>query len=332
MILFKLLRIPILLTSLAIIGTWIIFGPVAALTVGILGILEISLSVDNAVLNAKVLTRMDEGWQRVFLTVGILIAVFGMRLLFPLLVVGTAAHISPWEAIELAIKDPSAYAHHLHQAHPSIAAFGGVFLAMLFFDWLFEDREYQWLRPLEDFLARIGRYQNMAVIIVSAVLVLVAIALGHTQQVLIAGLLGMVTYLLVSGLDNFLNTDATSTIAEAGLGTFLYLEVLDASLSFDGVVSSFAITSNIFIIALGLGVGAMYVRGLTVYLVRKGTLSNYVYLEHGAHWAIGILAGLLFATIKYDIPDVVTGLLGVGFIVAAFISSLAYKKKAPALE
>ena len=88
-------------------------------------------------------------------------------------------------------------------------------------------------------------------------------------------------------------------VGKAAFFLFLYLEVLDASFSFDGVIGAFAITSNILIIAAGLGIGAMYVRSLTVYLVRKGTLSEYVYLEHGAHWAIGSLAVVLLLTIKY---------------------------------
>jgi hypothetical protein len=118
----------------------------------------------------------------------------------------------------------------------------------------------------------------------------------------------------------------------------LYLEVLDASFSFDGVVGAFAITDMIFVIALGLGIGACYIRALTVYLVRKGTLAEYVYLEGGAHWAIGSLAVLLFVTIRVDIPDVITGLIGVGFIGAALISSIVRNRRedretsAPALS
>ena len=89
---------------------------------------------------------------------------------------------------------------------------------------------------------------------------------------------------------------------------FLYLEVLDASFSFDGVIGAFAITNDIVLMALGLGIGAMYVRSLTVYLVRQGTLDDYVYLEHGAHYAIGALAVILLVTIQYEINEVITGL------------------------
>ncbi len=91
---------------------------------------------------------------------------------------------------------------------------------------------------------------------------------------------------------------------------FLYLEVLDASFSFDGVIGAFAITNDIVLMALGLGIGAMYVRSLTVYLVRQGTLDDYVYLEHGAHYAIGALAVILMVTIQYQINEVITGLVG----------------------
>jgi hypothetical protein len=115
---------------------------------------------------------------------------------------------------------------------------------------------------------------------------------------------------------------AVGVAGRAAFFLFLYLEALDASFSFDGVIGAFAITQDIFIIATGLGVGAMYIRSITVYLVRKGTLSDYVYLEHGAHWAIGALAVILLVTIKHEVPEVVTGLVGVGFIGAAFISSL----------
>ena len=89
---------------------------------------------------------------------------------------------------------------------------------------------------------------------------------------------------------------------------FLYLEVLDASFSFDGVIGAFAITNDIVLMALGLGIGAMYVRSLTVYLVRQGTLDDYVYLEHGAHYAIGALAVILLVTIQYEINEIITGL------------------------
>lgn len=317
-------KYPLLITAGGLLIAFLFGGIAALMTVAILGILEVSLSFDNAVVNAKILGRMDARWQRIFLTIGILIAVFGMRLLFPLLVVALAAGLNPIDALQLALHSPDQYAHHLHDAHPAIAAFGGVFLGMLFLDWLFEAREIRWLKSLESSLARLGQLDNMAIMIMTVFLIIAAITLGHTQQVLIAGILGLITYLAVNALDNFL--EESPGLATAGIGAFIYLELIDASFSFDGVIGAFAITSNIFLIAMGLGIGALYVRGLTVYLVRKKTLEDYIYLEHGAHWAIGALAALLLLTIKFEIPEVVTGLIGVGFIGIAFINSLKEKK------
>ena len=120
---------------------------------------------------------------------------------------------------------------------------------------------------------------------------------------------------------------AASALAKGGFASFMYLELLDASFSFDGVIGAFAISKNIIVIAVGLGLGALYIRTLTVYLVRQGTLDEYRYLEHGAHWAIGSLAVLLFVGIESHVNEVITGLLGAAMIITAFISSLYVNRK-----
>jgi uncharacterized protein len=346
-------------TVLALVGALILGGGTALALVAILCVLEISLSFDNAVVNATILERMSPFWQRMFLTVGILIAVFGMRLVFPLLIVAATAHLSPVHAVRLAldggsVHTPGTYAYLLQQAHPSIAAFGGMFLGMLFLDFILEDREIVWLTWLERPLARIGKLDQLSVVVAVGALVIVAETLAeHPEDVLVSGALGVISYLLVNGLgdlfeaeggddeaddlpgihgdaDEVAGTVGTASVSarlagatgKAALFLFLYLEVLDASFSFDGVIGAFAITQNIFVIAVGLGVGALYIRSLTVLLVRKGTLSEYVYLEHGAHWAIGALSVLLLISVRHEVPEVITGLIGVAFIAAAFVSSL----------
>jgi uncharacterized protein len=336
-------------TVIALVGAFVIGGPTVFALVLILCVLEISLSFDNAVVNATILERMNPFWQKMFLTVGILIAVFGMRLVFPLLLVGITASLGPIEAIRLALEggsvdEPGTYAHLLHDAHPAIAAYGGMFLMMLFLDFIFESREHTWLSWLERPLARIGKLDQLSVVVATLALTAAAYWLAEDPgTVMISGALGIVTYLLVTGLGSLFEAEAVVASADealheeqakaggasiVGVGgkaaffLFLYLEVLDASFSFDGVIGAFAITQNIFIVAVGLGVGAMYIRSITVYLVRQGTLDDYVYLEHGAHWAIGALATILLVTIKFEVHEVITGLVGVGFIGAAFASSL----------
>ncbi|MGH8862605.1 MAG: DUF475 domain-containing protein [Jatrophihabitantaceae bacterium] len=324
-------------------------GATGLAVVAILAVLEVSLSFDNAVVNATVLVRMSAFWQKIFLTVGVAIAVFGMRLIFPLLIVGITAKLNPVEAIRLALEkgDPhtkGTYGYLLHAAHPAIAAFGGVFLFLLFLDFVFEEREITWLTPIEKGLARIGKLDQLSVVTALVALVVAAYTLapeGKVSTVLVSGVLGMATYLVVNALGEFFDVDedgdgtavdsngkqVIGAVGKAAFFLFLYLEVLDASFSFDGVVGAFAITSDPIVIAIGLGIGAMFIRSLTVFLVRKGTLSEYVYLEHGALWAIGALAVVLLITIEYEVPEVVTGLIGVAFIGAAFASSVVRNRR-----
>jgi hypothetical protein len=322
-----------------ILAFW--YGGVAGIgCAAVLSVLEVSLSFDNAVVNATVLGRMSEQWQRLFRTVGVLIAVVGMRLLVPLLVVCLTAGMSPVQAYELAMRGgdratPGSYGWVLHQAHPAIAAFGGVFLLTLFLSYIFEEREITWLSWIERPLAKLGRLQQLSVIVAAGALVFAAsvLALGHDPaDVMIAGALGLITYLLVRGLGELFEPDSAAgrvvrVTGRAAALVFLYLEVVDATFSFDGVIGAFAITSDPVVIAIGLGIGATYIRSLTVFLVRKGTLNEYAYLEHGAQWAIGALAVLLLCTIRYEVPELVTGLIGIGFIGTALLSSVARNRR-----
>lgn len=333
---FRIFGISVAVTIAVLAATAVIGGSEAFLLVAILAVLEVSLSFDNAVVNAKVLQRMNPWWQQLFLTVGVLIAVFGMRLVFPLLIVAVTAGLSPGQAWRLALDEPQEYAAQMADAQPAIAAFGGMFLLMIFLDFLVADREHQWIAAIERPLARLGRLDALPIAVALAALLGLSQAVPQQESgtVLGAGVAGLLTYLLVSGLAAFFadrtGGDAGTATVVAGTAAFflfLYLQVLDASFSFDGVIGAFAITSNIFLVAAGLGIGAMFIRSMTVYLVRRGTLAQYVYLEHGAHYAIGALAVLLFVGLLVEIPEVVTGLIGVGFILAALLSSLRWRRR-----
>ncbi|MFF2038985.1 DUF475 domain-containing protein [Kitasatospora sp. NPDC058170] len=339
------------ITVIGLIAAGLLWGAEGFGIVLILSVLEISLSFDNAVVNATVLKRMNPYWQKIFLTVGVLIAVFGMRLIFPLLVVGLTAHLSPATVIDLALNSEntyngSTYAQYLEAANPAIAAFGGVFLLMIFLDFIFEEKDYNWLAWIERPLEKVGKLEAFSSVVALVSLCLAAnfFADGHAETVLLSGILGLVTYLAVNGLSSIFEAGLEEEAEEeekaeksgksivqvggkAAFFLFLYLEVLDASFSFDGVVGAFAITSDIFMITLGLGIGAMYIRSLTVFLVRKGTLDDYVYLEHGAHYAIGALSVILLVGIKYHIPEMVTGLIGVAFIGLALGSSILRNRR-----
>ncbi len=306
-------------------------GLAALFLVIVLAALEITFSVDNAVVNTRILEKMSPAWQQAFLTVGILIAVFGVRVVLPLAIVAGAAGLSMSEVLHLALNNSAEYGHQLETAHPVIASFGGVFLMMIFLDFFFKERKIKWLKTVEKILAQTGKLQNMSIILACGALLFVSSFLHHEERldVLTAGFLGLLTYLIINSFDTILHnagieskmSKGVNNTFKAGLIGFIYLNVVDASFSLDGVIGAFAITDQILLIATGLGIGALYVRVMTVHMLRHGVLDQYRYLEHGAHYAIGILAILLLASLKFEISEVVTGLTGMLFVVTALVQS-----------
>ncbi len=296
----------------------------------ILGILEVSLSFDNAVVNASVLRQMDEKWQRYFLTWGILIAVFGMRLVFPIVIVAVTASMAPGSVIHMALKEPAEYALHLQASHIKLAAFGGMFLLLIFLNFIFDEhKQIHWLGTFEEKLASAGKVESIAIIVALLTLLAAQGFLPDAAQTdaLLYGISGVVLYVIVDSLSSLLSPAGATTLKRNSAMGFIYLEILDASFSFDGVLGAFAITSDIVIIMLGLAIGAMFVRSLTVLLVRQGTLDEYAYLEHGAHYAIGSLAVIMLISMTMHIAELVTGFIGVTFIGLAMISSVRTKQR-----
>lgn len=308
-------------------------GALSFLLIGlVLAVLEISLSFDNAIVNANKLKDMTPEWQHRFLTWGIVIAVFGMRVIFPLMIVVIAARISPVEAIRLAALRPDEYARIIGASHLSIAAFGGSFLMMVALNYFIDEaKEVDWIRSLECQLRRCASVRGLEIALVLAVVMSFAAVLpGHkTATFLFAAMSGLLAFLAVEVLGHVLDAQqaAMTVAARGGLGAFLYLEVLDASFSFDGVIGAFALTQNLFLIAIGLGIGAMYVRSMTIMLVERKTLAEFRYLEHGAFYSILVLSVIMFAQTMWHIHEMITGLLGAVFIGLALISSVRHNRR-----
>lgn len=313
--------------------------PQAALTAlfltFILSILEISLSFDNAVVNASILRKMTPLWRHRFITWGILIAVFGMRIVFPIAIVSLVAQINPWEALVLAATRPKEYADTMLSAHVSLAGFGGSFLLMVCLRYFFdESKEIHWFVGFEKALAAMGKISAIGVAICLLVAYFVSLGLETDAEkltLLASTIMGIVTFVVVDGLSSLLQVPdgQKRDMEKASAAMFLYLEILDASFSFDGVIGAFALTHNLFIIAAGLGIGAMFVRSMTILLVERETLEEFRYLEHGAFYAIGALATVMFVDVFIHIPEVVTGLVGAAIIGVSFISSIQHKRKHP---
>lgn len=307
---------------------WIVF---------VLSILEISLSFDNAVVNASVLKEMDEVWQRRFLTWGIAFAVFGMRIVFPLAIVAIAARIGPIEAVQLSLNNPREYERIVSSAHVGIAGFGGAFLAMVGLKFFFDsDKDVHWIAAIEAQLSKFAALPAAEIALLLLALWGISSLLPPEEALtfLISGILGLVTFIAVEGLNTILELSEekkrlAGAAVRSGLGGFLYLNVLDASFSFDGVIGAFALSNNMVVIALGLSIGAMFVRSMTIHLVRQGTLAQYRYLEHGAFWAIIALGAIMLLSARWHIPETITGVIGAVMIGLSLWWSVRFNRRNP---
>jgi hypothetical protein len=306
----------------------------------VLSVLEVSLSFDNAVVNATVLEDMDEVWRKRFLTWGMVFAVYGMYVFFPLAIVAVAAGIGPLDAVRLSLNNPAEYERIVSSAHVGIAGFGGAFLTMVGLKFFFDaDKEVHWIGVVERQLARVSALPaveiGMLLLALIGIAGLLPAAEGHTF--LMSGLFGIVAYIAVDALGTALELREermrmAGAVVRSGLGGFIYLNVLDASFSFDAVIGAFALSNNMVVIALGLSIGAMFVRSMTLMLVRKGTLSEYRYLEHGAFWAIVALGAIMLLSARFEIPESVTGLIGAVLIGLSLWWSVRHNRQSPDAE
>lgn len=330
-------------TITAVLGVWMLFyGGISALWLFlVLAMLEVTFSFDNAVLNSRILARMSPFWQKLFLTVGIFIAVFVVRFALPILIVQLATGLSFAQVVDLAFNNPTEYGEKLHDAAPVIDAFGGTFLMMIGVSYFLDnDKIIHWLRPIERAMAAAGKIRFIKLIVMTTVAAILYLTVEKELQhtVLLSSALGILLQFGLHSMSIFFDKSIKKKSAKSGnkvvqqvglaaFASFMYLEVLDASFSFDGVIGAFAITTSVVLIIAGLGVGAIWVRSLTVYLLRAGTLAKYRYLEHGAHWAILALGLVMLAKLYHiELPEWQTGSLGLVFIATAVISSVIEKR------
>lgn len=320
----------------AALAAWVLFhnGAVALWLFTILVVLEVTFSFDNAVINSKVLARMSPLWQKLFLTVGIFIAVFVVRFLLPIFIVMVTSGNGAGEVIHMALNEPEKYGETLHHAAPTIDAFGGTFLTMIGISYFMNrKKDIHWLERIEKRLMYAGNYENFKVFVMLAVAMVLYATVddSYKQTVLVASIAGTLLHIGLEVFGAFFEKRQSKAAALTGMaafGAFMYLEVLDASFSLDGVIGAFAITNDIVLIIAGLGAGAVWVRSLTVYLMRAGVLSKYRYMEHGAHWAILALGAIMLIKLYHvEPPEWLVGSVGLVFIATAITSSVIEMKR-----
>ena len=331
--LFRFFWFSISITVVGFAAMYLYGGWAALATTVLLTLLEVTLSFDNAVVNAKVLKKMSPQWQRRFLTWGILIAVFGTRFVLPIIIVSVVVWSSPWAITQMALFDPVHYGELLHEAGYAIHSFGAAFLMMVALKYFLDaEKDVHWIQVLEEHLTLWGRIEAIEIVIaliaITGMSFLVPAEAAAT--VLIGGVTGVILFIVMQGITSAFSVEAKE-VGTQSLALFMYLEVLDAAFSLDGVIGAFALTSAIPIIAVGLGIGAFFVRSLTVYMVKERTLDTLRYLEHGAHWAIFGLAASMFVSLITEVPEFVTGTIGIIFVLAAYWSSVRFQPEKGAL-
>lgn len=320
--------VPAVVSTALLLGIYIWFGLFPFITASLLTVLEVTLSFDNAVLNARVLEGMSKKWQTAFLTWGMIIAVLGTRLILPILIVSASVWINPLVIANLAAFEPDQYAHLLEGAKHLIYSFGAAFLLMVSLKYFFDaSKEQHWIEIIEIRLSKLGHIE--AIEIGFGLLTILGFSYFTVEErtaVLAGGIVGIFLFIFIQGFANvFARNVSTTTVS--GLALFLYLNVLDSAFSLDSVVGAFALTTSVPIIMVGLGIGAWFVRSLTVYFVEKRTLNTLIYLQHGAHWAIFGLAASMFVGLIYEVPEIITGGIGLAFVSAAYWSSVKFQKK-----
>ncbi len=332
---------------LALIACYFVGGWKAVLIGTTLGILEISLSFDNAVVNASVLNTMSAIWRRRFLFWGILIAVFGARLLIPIFIVAVTAGMNPLAVFHAAFFDTATYAHLIENIHIYVSGFGSAFLGMVFLKFFFdENKSHHWIPWIEKYMQKLGVIESIQALIMLIVTVLFAsvigrmpdIAAGAQAQYLMSSIWGIILYLVIDGISYLIKPKSAGisqstgngmakTAATGGFVAFMYLEVLDTSFSLDGVIGAFAVTQDIALILLGLAIGAFFVRSFTIFIVDKKVLNQIRYLEHGAFWSIGILATcMLLKTIMHISEFLIVGATLLVLAISVMHSRLAASK------
>lgn len=315
-------------------------GLSALFIVLVLTLLETTFSADNAVVNSKVLVTMSPFWQKLFMTVGIFIAVFVVRFALPIGIVMATAHIGFGQTLDLALNNPEQYEHELHKTEPVINAFGGTFLLMIALSYFIDyQKKTHWLGFLERYLGKLGKFDNVTTffMLIAAIAVFFTVDPAHHTTVLIASITAMALHIglqllsaAMGGHDK--HVSVKQKVGLAAFAAFMYLEILDASFSLDGVIGAFALSNDVIIIMAGLGAGAVWVRAMTIHLVRSKALSKYIFLEHGAHWAIGFLGAVMMLKLYHiELPEWIVGSLGIVFIAAAIFWSKRNRKQLEAL-
>jgi hypothetical protein len=289
------------------------------LTIAGLVLFESITSIDNAIINAEVLTTMGQRARRWFLTWGIGIAVVGVRGVLPWLIVWIMTPgLGPWQAFTATIVNDPAVLKAIESSSPVLLMGGGVFFIFLFCHWLFLEPKKFGL-PGESLFLRQGAW--FYAIVSVAFMMIVWFALKKDSMLAFGAVVGSTAFFITHGFKRHAEAEEERLLKGeshlSDLAKIVYLEVIDSTFSIDGVVGAFAFTLSVPLILLGNGIGAIVVRQLTVYNMEK--IKKYVYLKNGAMYSVLVLGFVMLAHgYGHHVPDWVSP-MATFFIVGYFL-------------
>ena len=255
---------------------------------------EVISSVDNAVVNADVLATMSVRARRWFLVYGIIIAVFVVRGLLPLLIVYLSSpQLGFLGALSATFSSDPSVKEIIERQQPILLAGGGIYLVLVFLHWLFiEAKEYAFF--IEEHIHKrlsFWFYTSSSILL----LAVVWITVNRNPLIALGAVVGSTAFFMANGFKKNAEEKEKDLTKQhlSDLSKILYLEVIDASFSIDGVLGAFAFTLSVPLIILGNGIGAFIVRYVTIHATK--TVKKYRFLKNGAMYSIAILGCIMLA-------------------------------------
>lgn len=297
---------------------------IVLITIG-LCLFEVVSSIDNAVINAEVLSTMSKEAKKWFLIYGILFAVFIVRGLLPWAIVwATNQSLGPIGALTATFSNDPHVIESIEYSTPILMLGGGVFLVFLFLHWLFIEDKHLGL-VTEKFFLENGTwfYAVVSVILVG----IVALALKYNPVLGLSAVIGSSAFFITDGFKKNAEENEKKLLNNTGgmsdISKILYLEIIDTTFSIDGVLGAFAFTMSIPLIILGNGLGALVVRKITMGSIEK--IKKYVYLKNGAMYSVLCLGVIMILEGFYvEVPEYISPLLTILIIIFFFLKSKKY--------
>ncbi len=286
-----------------------------------LSLFETISSIDNAIINAEVLSTMQERYRRWFLVWGLLFAVFVIRGVLPWGIVWTATPgLGPWGALTATFSSDPKVVAAIEAAAPVLLIAGGTFLVFLFFHWLFLEPKQFGLRGERYFQSKGVWFYAIVSLLLSLI---VWFALQQSGGLAFGAVIGSTAFFIVHGFKQNAEQQEQKLMSKdlSDVSKILYLEVIDATFSIDGVLGAFAFTLAIPLIILGNGLGAVVVRQLTVGNIDR--IRRYILLKNGAMYSILFLGVImLLDSFGFHIPPWLSPVITFGVVGFFFYKSV----------